>query len=76
MEKSLETGISIPDKNNNTEEKSFSAQVNLLKRQAPDENEIMLPYNGEDILAEIFQRIKKECNIIEYTDSEDWEEEL
>ena len=79
--RSLENGISIPDKNNNTEEKSFSAQINLLKRQAPDANGIMLPYNGEDVQDEIVQRIQKECNIIEYidsefTDNEDLEEEL
>jgi len=69
--RSLETGISIPDKNNNTEEKKFSGQINILKRQAPDENEIMLPYNGEDIQAEIFQTIICESNLSD--DDDTWE---
>jgi len=53
--RSLETGISIPDKNVNTDEKRFSSKINILKRQAPDANDIMLPYNGEDVQDEIFQ---------------------
>ena len=41
----METGIFIPD---STQLKQFKADINLLKRKAPDSNFIMCPYNTKD----------------------------
>ena len=43
--KSLEHGILIPD--NEMMEKKFSANINILKRKAPDKNYLMHPYSSK-----------------------------
>ena len=42
--RSLRNGISIPDDDDYTTKK-YNANVNILKRQPPDVNRIMYPYN-------------------------------
>ena len=45
--KSIEHGIIIPDEENEMIEKKFSANINILKRKAPDENYLMYPYSSK-----------------------------
>ena len=43
--------------------KRFSANINILKRKEPTKNGLMYPYNGDDQLEKIYEKIKKENNL-------------
>ena len=53
--RSLENGVFIPDEND-SQTKTFSAQCNILKCKAPNENYIMYPYDGNHNIDEICKK--------------------
>ena len=61
--RSIENGIEIPTEKNKFETKKFSSKINLLKRQAPDENYIMHPYDDTCVIQDIYNKIIKENNL-------------
>ena len=63
--RSLRNGISTPDDDDYTTNK-YNANVNILKRQPPDVNRIMYPYNTRET-EKIYNEIKQKYNL---TDSE------
>ena len=63
--RSLRNGISIPDDDDYTTKK-YNANVNILKRQPPNVNRIMYPYNTRET-EKTYNEIKQKYNL---TDSE------
>ena len=61
--RSLRNGISIPDDDDYTTKK-YNANVNILKRQPPDVNGIMHPYNTGET-EKIYNEIKQKHNLID-----------
>ena len=62
--RSFRDGVVIPD-NEDLQTKTFNARCNALKRDLPDENYIMKPYNGKHNINEIIERIKHDTGMIE-----------
>jgi hypothetical protein len=60
--KSLEMGVMIPDKDD-TIIKKFNANINIFKRQTPNENHIMYPYNDKLVSPDIIEKMKEENNL-------------